>query len=366
MTLLSYDVLCIILGHGRVGDYETPTRATASTWASAARVCRSWTSLARTMLYRHADLTGMDDGQPGPWLPLYVRTMRTCPHLHPLIRILHIATRGTPFPEHYGWISTLPRGSLTVVDYSWEDSRQADHNSRLFVLQSPAARAIRKLQVCGSYSPTVLVSIMTLSQLEELLITVEHLQELTFHVPAPTPLLKHLDITINATSSPASFDLLRILVTAPRLETLTIRLQSLGWRAYQALSRVLLHTTPALKQFGLYGNLEEWTSELEYPFLDSLILNSPSLDTVSCHQGTFTHRFLRRLTPTVEVLNFVIPSPTSLSDKCRTALVQCFRDARERGSALSRVSVWPRWEEDSLYDIMSDACNASGITFSSQ
>ena len=115
-----------------------------------------------------------------------------------------------------------------------------------------------------------------------------------------------------------------------------------------------------------YGNLEEWTSELEYPFLDSLTLNSPSLDTVSCHQGTFTHRFLRRLTPTVEVLNFVIPSPTSLSDKCRTALVQCFRDARERGSALSRVSVWPRWEDDSLYDIMSDACNASGITFSSQ
>ncbi|RPD52914.1 hypothetical protein L226DRAFT_576663 [Lentinus tigrinus ALCF2SS1-7] len=319
------------------------------------------------MLYRHADLTALEDGQPGPWLPLYIRTMRTSPHLHALVRILHITTRGQPFPELYGWIQALPKSSLTVLDYSWEGFRgQNDDSSQSFILQAPAVRAIRKLQVCGSFSPTALVSIMTLSQLEELLITIDHLQKLSFHIPAPTPRLKHLDITINPTFSPASFDLLRILVTAPQLEVLIIRLGSLGWRAYQALSRALRSTTSTLKQFGLYGNLEEWTSGLECSFMDSLIVQCPSLETVSCHQGTFTHRFFRHFSPVIKVLNLVIPSPTSLSDECRKALIQCLREAQKRELALTRVFVWPRWEEDSLYDIMLDACNASGISFSSQ
>ncbi len=365
--MLPYDVICLILDHSRVNDHDVPSRATVATWASAARVSRNWTAPARTMLYRHADLTGVEGGQPGPWVPLYVRTMRTYPHLRALVRILHIATRGTPFPEPHGWIPLLPRDSLAFLDYSWDDNKwdKFGDSSRLMVLQAPAVRSIRKLHICGSYSPTVLASIMTLSRLEELVITVERMQDLTFHVPTPTPRLKHLDITIKPTFSAPSFDLLHILVAAPQLETLTIRMQTLDLFAYKGLSRALRLTTPALKVLGLYGNLEKWT-EFDCPFMDGLIAQSPSLEVVSCHQGTFTHHFFRHLPPTVKVLNLVIPSPTSLSDKCRKALVQCLRDARKRDLSLSRVFVWPRWEEDTLYDIMADACSASGIEFRSQ
>ncbi|KAI0718535.1 hypothetical protein C8T65DRAFT_79739 [Cerioporus squamosus] len=366
--VLPYDVVCLILDHSRVDDYDIPKRARVSTWASAARVSQSWTAPAKAILYRHADLTAIDGGQPNPWVSLYVRTMRTCPHLRALVRILHIATRENPYPELYGWISLLPSDSLAFLDHSWERNRwdRSDDSFHLFVLQAPAVRTVRKLQICGSYSPTVLVFIMTLSRLEELIITIDHLQDFTRLMPTPTPRLKHLDITINPTFSAASFDLLRILVTAPRLEVLTIRLQTLGLYAYEALSWALRSsTTPALKQFGLYGNFVEWT-ELEFPFMDNLIVQSPSLEVVSCHQGTFTYLFFRHLPPTVKVLNLVIPSPTSLSDKCRKALIHCLRDARKRELALSRVFVWPMREEDSLYDIMSDACHASGITFLSQ
>ncbi len=198
------------------------------------------------MLYRHADLTGVEGGQPGPWVPLYVRTMRTYPHLRALVRILHIATRGTPFPELHGWIPLLPKDSLAFLDYSWDDNKwdKFGDSFRLSVFQAPAVRAIRKLHTCGSYSPTVLASIMTLSRLEELVITVERMQDLTFHVPTPTPRLKHLDITINPTFSAPSFDLLHILVTAPQLETLTIHMQTLDLFAYKGLSRALRSTTP--------------------------------------------------------------------------------------------------------------------------
>ncbi|KAI0696884.1 hypothetical protein C8T65DRAFT_698290 [Cerioporus squamosus] len=371
-------------------DYVCPARDRDATdnrnLAAAALVCHGWTRAAQVALYAGSILVKLDnvqyvdrrpdfDWQQASMSSLFVRTMRTCPHLRPLVRdiTLQVATHVDKFTDKdIGWLRLLPPNGLRKFHCFWYTRWIPFQPS---VLLAPAVLTARQVRL-HSFRKVPVSSVMSLKGATSLQLEVvtsdvhlDRSHEIAFESCPP---VSHL--TLNMHDYPGHCQCLAAL--APGLQSFT----AVGaWFTYDYLARPVGETIARyasdVKELVLCADwIGQWRYAYNradfrcaYPFLDDLATRKPKfLEHLVAPPRSCTEVFFQHLPPTLRILEFVLQDekPFPFERFLRGALIRV-RD-ESISMAMEKILFWsyvPCAAQDERYAWLRDVCAASGITF---
>ncbi|OCH84904.1 hypothetical protein OBBRIDRAFT_891512 [Obba rivulosa] len=161
---LDFDVLECVLYHAQKKDLY-----------AAALVCREWAFAARRPLYAYVTHDTCHESAL-----LLARTMRTCPHLRPLMRSFElIIDVDDEDSSELDWLHLMPEGGvreLSVIQFSW------DNDFTTTILQSPFVKSIRRLKGKSDF-------VQTKEHLFRCL-ALPHLEHLSVYVPGELEIME--------------------------------------------------------------------------------------------------------------------------------------------------------------------------------
>lgn len=321
---LCADVLCLVFDYVAKQYSEDPSRnfttehRTDPQWfvntadlAAAALVCRGWAQPARKALYD--TVVCCNDGHVEPRDARFAWTMRTCPHLRPLLHRFSTWFVAPGIPDRALWIYwlyLLPEGQLHHFRCKW---LAANTTQAAFAFGAPAVRSVTRLDLLGfMVTRDILMTCITFPSLQTL-----QLDEIKYEDVAPrevpltltlTPTCRNLSISLPSSMNDRLFSLI-IAACGPQLASLELSVRYYPRGAGSPLAETMLaHAlilhTGRLEKFALSGLKESWT----FP-MDELVQRNPGLTHVYCPASAVTDRFFACLPRGLQVLGFQIGFP---------------------------------------------------------
>ena len=354
--------------------------------AHGALVCRGWTRSAQTALYARTIMIHLNDVQAkakcahpcAPVATLFVRTMRTCPHLRPLVRslVLQVTVDLKKFStKDVDWLLLLPPDGLRAFQCFWYPERVPFPSS---VLQAPAVLTARHVHLHSDHAPVPLSSVMSLKAAKDLIIHVPALSVRSSRrkeknsIDSGPPVER---LTLHMCDSPGHYQCLAAFAPGLRSFTATgewYRNKSIARPIGKAITRHLGRDVAELTLCTDWAG--NWVNVLStrgfrsvYPFLDDVAQRKPRLERLVAPPASYTEVFFQHLPPTLKTLEFVLQSrlPFPFERPLCDALVR-LRD-HKRPMAMKRIVFWSRREypRDARHELdaqLREVCVASGIT----
>jgi hypothetical protein len=344
---------------------------------ATALVCRSWVFASRSKLYYRVTFD-----VESPTISHMEDTLTTCAHIRTLVR--HLILRGppvvppsTPNVDEYGgtsilpkfyetdlhWVRMLPKHSLLSIEFiQW---RKIDD-----VLVYSAVRTTS----CMTFSGFVMVTSSTLNAL----LSMSSLTSLSLMRILSPPVLDGKFTQLRRLSLSTWIvpdELLEIMgAIDPQCPLERLDIGVAVALKDNALSRLLDILKPHLGRLKHLSAIAKFRRFGGYPFMDDVIQQLSSVETLYCGYGTYTPLIMSRLPSTLHTLGLVyinrgyFPSTQPANNQNRFPWIElCDVITRLRHSRLMNiemvVNVRPLNSMQDELALLTDACNKAGIGF---
>ncbi|RPD54498.1 hypothetical protein L227DRAFT_348031 [Lentinus tigrinus ALCF2SS1-6] len=380
------EVFDYLAPHSDLDDYTDAIRTGWTDLAHAALVCHGWARPAQLALYASTVMIHLNDvpdnatcpHECAPIATLFVRTIRTCPHLRPLVRsiVLQVTIDMKRFrKKNVDWLYLLPEDGLRAFQCFWFTRHV---RFPLSLLSAPAVRTARHVHLHSEYEVIPFSSVTSLKGAKDLHVHVNTPQvrtdgkfkEMIFDSLPPVQKL-----TLNMHDYPGHGQYLAAL--APGLQSFTTTGE---WFKNASLAE------PAGKEIARYcRDVKElvlcidWASlwinpfirrlfRCPYPFLDDLVSQKTRMERLVTPPGSYTEKFFQHLPPTLKVLEFVLQSGASFAFErpLQEAIIRLRDKNLKRPMAMAKIVFWSMVECNGPNEgraELREVCSASGVVF---